>query len=465
MANPLWGPLNAAYFTLDPTVANADEQAWLDQNRNPQPIDPLNENKFDPNEYGLQTVKNDQTFQPDPGMTLQEMLAQRDLQSAAQPSLSQADSPLSFQYQNEEYPDPITHSRLYNRQEGMFSPKMQTQDQDAYYDNVLALQTGKTNSPMAWDDAYGPLSKPEDRYSPYVEHDVVDKPGGYAWENANFFDNPRIDETTNPMLMEALIRQKQNNLHGVPQNLGFKEESETISTPLDMERFAGVSELGRNDEDVEQVEYLGSPSKFQNFKSRIDDGLGSFRNKASQGWNLVQQLPGMAMGALSGIPGIGMLMNAIGNQFEDRQLTGDIMDESGNMYSAEALNKMNARGGYYTDPARSARRRTSRIQKMLARKAAEKNYSEKNLKDLLEQTYQQSIKNPTYSTTTQGGGGGIASSGMTGAQAAGMGGGSRQATSAGSTKSGRTDGGWGWAKGGRVRFSDGGLATLFTRRG
>ena len=102
---------------------------------------------------------------------------------------------------------------------------------------------------------------------------------------------------------------------------------------------------------------------------------------------------------------------------------------------------------------------------MLARKAAEKNYSEKNLKDLLEQTYQQSIKNPTYSTTTQGGGGGIASSGMTGAQAAGMGGGSRQATSAGSTKSGRTDGGWGWAKGGRVRFSDGGLATLFTRRG
>ena len=53
---------------------------------------------------------------------------------------------------------------------------------------------------------------------------------------------------------------------------------------LDMERFAGVSELGRNDADVEQVEYLGSPSKFQNFKSRIDDGLGSFRNKASQEW-------------------------------------------------------------------------------------------------------------------------------------------------------------------------------------
>ena len=69
------------------------------------------------------------------------------------------------------------------------------------------------------------------------------------------------------------------------------------------------------------------------------------------------------------------------------------------------------------------------------------------------------------SLTTQGGGGGIASSGMTGAQAAGMGGGSRQATSAGSTKSGRTDGGWGWAKGGFVRRSyfDGGIVSLRRR--
>ena len=67
--------------------------------------------------------------------------------------------------------------------------------------------------------------------------------------------------------------------------------------------------------------------------------------------------------------------------------------------------------------------------------------------------------------TTQGGGGGIASSGMTGAQAAGMGGGSRQATSAGSTKSGRTDGGWGWAKGGFVRGSyfNGGIVSLRRR--
>jgi len=74
------------------------------------------------------------------------------------------------------------------------------------------------------------------------------------------------------------------------------------------------------------------------------------------------------------------------------------------------------------------------------------------------------LKNLT-STASGGGGGGIASSGMTGAQAAGMGGGSRQATSAGSTKSGRTDGGWGWAKGGFVRGSyfNGGIVSLRRR--
>ena len=69
--------------------------------------------------------------------------------------------------------------------------------------------------------------------------------------------------------------------------------------------------------------------------------------------------------------------------------------------------------------------------------------------------------------TTQGGGGGIAASGVTGAQAANMGGGSRQAKSGGQKAggTGRTDGGWGWAKGGFVRGSyfNGGIVSLRRR--
>ena len=45
------------------------------------------------------------------------------------------------------------------------------------------------------------------------------------------------------------------------------------------------------------------------------------------------------------------------------------VDEYGNMYSAEQLNKMNAKGGYYTDPARASRRRDKSIERFRARNA------------------------------------------------------------------------------------------------
>ena len=63
------------------------------------------------------------------------------------------------------------------------------------------------------------------------------------------------------------------------------------------------------------------------------------------------------------------------------------------------------------------------------------------------------------SLPTQGGGGGIASEGVRSGRvdAAGMGGGSRQAKSSGAQKTGRTDGGWGW--------KNGGLVTMFKLKG
>ena len=241
---------------------------------------------------------------------------------------------------------------------------------------------------------------------------------------------------------------------------------------LDMERFAGISKLGRNDEDVEQVEYLGSPSKFQNFKSRIDDGLGSFRNKASQGWDFAQQLPGMAMGAMTGIPGIGALMGALGNAFEDRTLgTSNVVDEYGNVHSSADLNKQNARGGGYTEAARSSRRARARLNNVLARKAAGKKYG--NLDELLEiSRKQQELDNLGYAGTPGGNtgsgafakfdntsknygphtkGGGNQGGGFSGA---GAGTGSRGPRS--------RDGGIIMDKN---FYANGGLATLFARRG
>jgi hypothetical protein len=82
------------------------------------------------------------------------------------------------------------------------------------------------------------------------------------------------------------------------------------------------------------------------------------------------------------------------------------------------------------------------IQKAIeADKKAKHDAAVKNLK-----TANLGIQNAGNKAPGGGGGGGG------GAAAAGMGGGSQQATSAGSTKSGRTDGGWGWAKGGIVEL-------------
>ena len=48
-------------------------------------------------------------------------------------------------------------------------------------------------------------------------------------------------------------------------------------------------------------------------------------------------------------------------------------------YNPAQLNQMNALGGYYSEPARQQRRTESRIENLLARKAAGKSYSQKNL--------------------------------------------------------------------------------------
>ena len=57
--------------------------------------------------------------------------------------------------------------------------------------------------------------------------------------------------------------------------VGPNKSNMNALAPLDMDRFAGVSQLGRNDMDVEQVEFLGSPSRFQSFKNQIS-GLKDF---------------------------------------------------------------------------------------------------------------------------------------------------------------------------------------------
>jgi len=135
----------------------------------------------------------------------------------------------------------------------------------------------------------------------------------------------------------------------------------------------------------------GNPqnSLFNRARSGITQGLDMAKDKLGSGLDLGRSAISGILSLVTGLPGVDRVLSGITSQFENRPLGAPVVDEFGNVYDAEALNKTNALGGYYSDQARSARRRTSRIQSMLERQKQGKKISEKNLKELLEQERQQ----------------------------------------------------------------------------
>ena len=118
-----------------------------------------------------------------------------------------------------------------------------------------------------------------------------------------------------------------------------------------------------------------------------------FQKAFGKGFDLAKTAGSGLISLATGIPFAGPLLEkglgAISSQFENRPLGAAVIDEFGNVYSEDELNKMNALGGYYTDAARSARRRTARISKMIERQRMGKKISEANLKKLQEQEKKQ----------------------------------------------------------------------------
>ena len=81
-------------------------------------------------------------------------------------------------------------------------------------------------------------------------------------------------------------------------------------------------------------------------------------------------------GALAGMIGGGIF----GNKFTNQPYLPASQGAYG--YSADQLNKMNALGGYYSEPARAQRRQASRVGNLIDRAASGKNFSRNNLKNL-----------------------------------------------------------------------------------
>ena len=104
-------------------------------------------------------------------------------------------------------------------------------------------------------------------------------------------------------------------------------------------------------------------------------------------------------------------------------------------YSAAQLNQMNARGGYYSEPARQQRQDRARVADLLARKAADKPYSQANLNQLTMGSRPGHYDPPGGDRSVRG------------------------------TSSPSKPGGWhpGVARGGRIGRNEGGLASIWPR--
>ena len=140
----------------------------------------------------------------------------------------------------------------------------------------------------------------------------------------------------------------------------------------------------------EQAQLPIDPVDNRNIFSRIKDFAAPIA-KDIAGRTIASQALGKAGFMIGGIPGAlaGMIFGgAKGGDLFDAPYIGGVTTFdpiTGELISGEELDKLNARGGYYTDIARAARRRDRSIANMRARRDAGLTYGANRLKELEEQ--------------------------------------------------------------------------------
>ena len=125
------------------------------------------------------------------------------------------------------------------------------------------------------------------------------------------------------------------------------------------------------------------PVRFRDAKTLAEYNTPRQRalRQSNRYWNRGDQRTGPEkwMGNIMG--GIRNIGQGIGNFMGDRFKYRPAVSPAGG-YSAAQLNQLNARGGYYSPPARQQRQDRARVANLLARKAADKPYSQANLNQL-----------------------------------------------------------------------------------
>ena len=187
-------------------------------------------------------------------------------------------------------------------------------------------------------------------------------------------------------------------------NLGKQGTSQTLSDTVLAEPTTGIMNIETPkgfdynfDENVlkeeEDAQYNLDNKRSFNMDGMLQN-LGGYAKDAAGRYIGSQALGGagaMLLGPVGGV--VGGIAGLLGGRdlFNSPYIGAGAytMDQYGNMYTADQLNKMNARGGYYSEPARDSRRRDQSIRKMEERKAQGLGYGINRLEQLKQQAAQE----------------------------------------------------------------------------
>jgi hypothetical protein len=221
-----------------------------------------------------------------------------------------------------------------------------------------------TDSPDSSDAAAAGIpavyqSRPQGGGGGYFENLKPEDQRGFLGNFQNIDPNEMYSYTPQGIQMEGVE-------YGEPKNLVYNPTTKRFQPAFDYDAPSTMI-----NEYIKPAPEIFEPQK-QNMFQKVFDPIKDTGAKIFGG----------ILSAATGVPFLGSALEGIAGQFENRPLGAAVIDEFGNVYSEEELNKQNALGGYYTDAARSARRRTKRIQNMLQRQAQNKKISLANLAKL-----------------------------------------------------------------------------------
>lgn len=203
-------------------------------------------------------------------------------------------------------------------------------------------------------------------------------------EYSSYLGKPGTSQALSDTVLAEPQSQSQSQFQDYPgvENLGGVQN-------FDLEGVRGI--ISQMEE--EKGNYIERPENRFNMDGILQN-LGGYAKDAAGRYIGSQALGGagaMLLGPAGGlVGGIAGLLGG-GDLFNSPYIGAGAytMDQYGNMYTANQLDKMNARGGYYTDVARQSRSRDQSIRKMEERKNQGLQYGINRLEQLKEQQRQE----------------------------------------------------------------------------